>query len=157
AFVARLQAKVTDALSNPVSGVTVIFTAPSTGASATFGGSSLVTVTTDAAGIATSPIAAANSITGSYAVTASLAGPATPATFNLTNSPHSFTSVTIFGTKAPSAFFAGTTPVEVGVKFRSDVSGTVTGVRFYRATADPTAHTGSLWSASGTLLATGTF
>src|SRR5678810_726337 len=50
-----------------------------------------------------------------------------------------------------------TSPVEVGVKFRSDVNGTVTGVRFYKGSSDTTTHTGSLWSVTGTLLATGTF
>src|SRR5262249_27400989 len=57
----------------------------------------------------------------------------------------------------PSAYYADTIPVEVGVKFRSDVSGTITGVRFYKGSADNTTHTGSLWSANGTVLATGTF
>ena len=40
AFTTPLQAIVKDANSNPVSGVTVTFTAPASGASATFGGSS---------------------------------------------------------------------------------------------------------------------
>ena len=40
--------------------------------------------------------------------------------------------------------------VEVGVKFRSDVYGAVTGVRFYKASANTGTHVGSLWTASGT-------
>ena len=47
--------------------------------------------------------------------------------------------------------------VELGVKFRSDVAGTVTGVRFYKAAANTGTHTGSLWSADGTRLAQATF
>ncbi|MDA8430935.1 MAG: DUF4082 domain-containing protein [Geobacteraceae bacterium] len=47
--------------------------------------------------------------------------------------------------------------VELGVKFRSDVSGTVTGVRFYKAGTNTGTHTGTLWTNSGTLLATATF
>ena len=47
--------------------------------------------------------------------------------------------------------------VELGVKFRSDVAGTVTGVRFYKAAANTGTHTGSLWSAGGTRLAHATF
>ena len=47
--------------------------------------------------------------------------------------------------------------VELGVKFRSDVAGSVTGVRFYKAAANTGTHTGSLWSASGTRLAQATF
>ena len=48
-------------------------------------------------------------------------------------------------------------PVEVGVKFRSDVAGTVSGIRFYKAAANTGTHVGNLWSSSGTLLATATF
>jgi hypothetical protein len=47
--------------------------------------------------------------------------------------------------------------VELGVKFRADRAGTATGVRFYKAAANTGTHTGSLWSASGTRLATVTF
>ena len=46
---------------------------------------------------------------------------------------------------------------ELGMKFQSSVSGWVAGVRFYKGTGNDGTHTGSLWSASGTLLATGTF
>ena len=48
-------------------------------------------------------------------------------------------------------------PVEVGVRFKADMDGTVTGVRFYKATANTGSHVGNLWTNSGTLLATGTF
>jgi hypothetical protein len=46
---------------------------------------------------------------------------------------------------------------ELGVKFQSAVPGWVDGVRFYKGTGNDGTHTGSLWSASGALLATGTF
>ena len=46
---------------------------------------------------------------------------------------------------------------ELGMKFRSSVPGWVTGVRFYKGTGNGGTHTGSLWSSSGTLLATGMF
>ena len=49
------------------------------------------------------------------------------------------------------------TAVEVGVRFKADLDGSITGVRFYKATANTGTHIGNLWSASGTLLATGTF
>ena len=49
------------------------------------------------------------------------------------------------------------TPVEVGVKFRSDSYGTITGVRFYKAAANTGTHTGSLWTTSGQRLAQATF
>jgi len=47
--------------------------------------------------------------------------------------------------------------VELGVKFRVDVPGTVTAIEFYKGAADTGPHTASLWSSTGTLLATGTF
>jgi hypothetical protein len=47
--------------------------------------------------------------------------------------------------------------VEVGVKFRADYNGYVTGIRFYKSSANTGAHIGNLWSASGQLLASATF
>jgi hypothetical protein len=47
--------------------------------------------------------------------------------------------------------------VELGVRFRSDVSGQVTGIRFYKGSTNTGTHTGSLWSNTGTRLATATF
>jgi hypothetical protein len=46
---------------------------------------------------------------------------------------------------------------ELGVRVRSQVSGYITGIRFYKGPGNTGTHTGSLWSNSGTLLATGTF
>ncbi|WP_227028034.1 DUF4082 domain-containing protein [Corallococcus soli] len=47
--------------------------------------------------------------------------------------------------------------VELGMRFRSDAPGQIKGVRFYKGAGNTGTHTGSLWSASGTLLATATF
>jgi hypothetical protein len=47
--------------------------------------------------------------------------------------------------------------VEVGVKFRSDVSGFITGVRFYKASNNTGTHVGHLWTRDGVLLASATF
>jgi hypothetical protein len=47
--------------------------------------------------------------------------------------------------------------VEVGVKFRSDSNGTVSGIRFYKASTNTGTHTGNLWSSTGQLLASATF
>ncbi len=61
-------------------------------------------------------------------------------------------------TTVPTGTVAGAEPaVELGVKFRSDVAGYVTGVRFYKAAGNTGTHVGSLWSSTGTLLATATF
>lgn len=50
-----------------------------------------------------------------------------------------------------------TNSVELGTRFQSAVGGYVTGVTFYKGPGNTGVHTGSLWSATGTLLATGTF
>jgi methionine-rich copper-binding protein CopC len=47
--------------------------------------------------------------------------------------------------------------VEVGVKFRADVTGQVSGIRFYKGSANTGTHVGHLWTASGTQLAAVTF
>ena len=47
--------------------------------------------------------------------------------------------------------------VELGVKFRADVDGYITGIRYYKSAANTGTHVGSLWSANGIRLATATF
>jgi large repetitive protein len=48
--------------------------------------------------------------------------------------------------------------VELGLKFRSDSDGLITGVRFYKGgVANGGTHVGHLWSSAGTLLGTATF
>ncbi|MBW4717933.1 DUF4082 domain-containing protein [Saccharothrix obliqua] len=46
---------------------------------------------------------------------------------------------------------------ELGVRFKPTRSGRITGVKFYKGTGNTGTHTGTLWSATGTRLATGTF
>jgi hypothetical protein len=48
-------------------------------------------------------------------------------------------------------------PIEVGVRFNADASGTVTGARFYKGSQNTGTHNASLWSATGQRLATATF
>jgi len=43
--------------------------------------------------------------------------------------------------------------VELGVKFRSDIAGFITAIRFYKGPADSGSHVVNLWTNSGTLLA----
>jgi hypothetical protein len=47
--------------------------------------------------------------------------------------------------------------VEVGVKFKSDTFGSITGVRFYKSAGNTGTHTGSLWTTDGQRLAQATF
>ncbi len=48
-------------------------------------------------------------------------------------------------------------PVELGVKFRTDVGGVITGIRFYKGTSNTGTHVGNLWTTTGQLLATANF
>lgn len=85
-FASPLVASVTDTNNQPVSSVTVTFTAPNSGASGAFANNSnIFTATTDARGLVTTTIFTANNISGTYTVTASVSGVITPAVFTLTN------------------------------------------------------------------------
>jgi hypothetical protein len=93
AFANRLKALVKDANNNPVSGVTVTFTAPGSGATVAFAGG-LTTAVTDGTGVATSAAITASSVLGSYTVVAS-ANPGLSANFSLTNAGGPPSSVTV--------------------------------------------------------------
>ena len=56
-----------------------------------------------------------------------------------------------------TASYPDTRSVELGVKFRSDVNGHITGLRFYKGSANTGTHVGHLWTSTGTLLASATF
>ncbi|MFB9253211.1 DUF4082 domain-containing protein [Sphaerisporangium melleum] len=47
--------------------------------------------------------------------------------------------------------------LELGVRFVPSVNGYLTGIKFYKGTGNTGTHTGTLWSATGDPLATGTF
>ena len=80
----------------------------------------------------------------------------------------SFTTAgTVSGSCPCSVWSASTTPgnidgndniaIEVGVRFRSQLAGMITSVRFYKSAANTGTHTAHLWSNTGTLLGTATF
>ncbi|WP_454630071.1 DUF4082 domain-containing protein [Bradyrhizobium cenepequi] len=64
--------------------------------------------------------------------------------------------VTLFPGSATPAVVNTTddSAVELGVRFQTSVTGTVTGVRFYKSSQDIGTHTGELWSSTGVKLAT---
>jgi hypothetical protein len=96
AFGAALQATVSDRSGNPISGVTVTFQAPASRASGSFAGG-VNTALTNGSGVATSTVFTANSVVGSYNVTASTGGVPTVASFSLTNLPGAAASVIAIG------------------------------------------------------------
>jgi uncharacterized protein (TIGR03437 family) len=76
--------RIADASNNPISGQSVTFTAPASGATGRFPGSSpTAAVITGANGVATAPTFTANGTTGTFVVTA--VGGSLSANFNLTN------------------------------------------------------------------------
>jgi hypothetical protein len=50
-----------------------------------------------------------------------------------------------------------TVQVNLGMKFVTSQSGSITGIRYYKGSGDTGTHTGSLWTSTGTLLASATF
>ncbi|MBX4869859.1 DUF4082 domain-containing protein [Rhizobium bangladeshense] len=74
----------------------------------------------------------------------------------VTVSGPSYTS--LFGAATPAVVNTNdTSAVELGVRFQTSVAGTVSGIRFYKGSQDTGTHTGSLWSSTGTRIATLTF
>jgi hypothetical protein len=124
AFASPLVAKVTDASGNVVSGATVTFTAPGSGASGTFDGS-VNTAVTNANGLATSTTFTANSTAGSYAVSATSGTGAV--NFTLTNTAGAAAAIAISSgsgqTAAVHTAFASPLVAEVTDSFGNSVSG----------------------------------
>jgi hypothetical protein len=86
-------------------------------------------------------------------------GPASAASNAVTPQSVTCTGCTIWpSTTTPgTATGTDTNAVEVGMKFKSDVSGFVTGIRFYKGSGNTGTHIGNLWTSSGTKLASATF
>jgi hypothetical protein len=96
-----------------------------------------------------------NGTTYTFKVTATNAAGTSPASSS-TNAVIPQPTIFDFGT--PTTVDGGDNgSVVLGVKFTSDVAGSVTGIRFYKAAANTGTHVGALWSAGGQLLAQGTF
>ena len=61
-------------------------------------------------------------------------------------------------TATPSNLDVGAdSPLELGLSFKSDVNGFITGIRFYKSANNTGTHVGNLWTSTGTLLASATF
>jgi hypothetical protein len=105
-FKTNLQALVLDSFGNPVSGASVTFTVVGTsgGAAATFpSAKASVMEKTNSAGVAMAPTLTCNKLAGTFSVTASVGGGASPATYTLSN------------TADPPHDPAGSAPQSVGV------------------------------------------
>jgi hypothetical protein len=155
-FEANLGVKVTDANGNPVSGVAVLFSAPTTPASGVFSGNnSTYTATTGADGVATATQYIANNTAGSDVVTASVGALST--NFNLTNvqgAPFKITLIagdnqtTAIGTPYP-------TQLEVEVTDSNGLPLNNVGVTFIAPSIGASATFGSPASSSMTVMTVG--
>jgi PKD repeat protein len=104
------------------------------------------------------------SVPGTYTVSLTVTGNAGSNTKTMTNyitvtSSSAGCPCSIWSTSALPKVVADsdTNAVELGMKFKADRSGYVTGVRFYKSSANTGTHTGSLWTSSGALLGRVTF
>jgi parallel beta-helix repeat protein/predicted outer membrane repeat protein len=122
-FAQPLSITVRDAFTNPVPGVTVNFSVPASGASASL---SSPTATTAIDGTA-SITATANILAGNYTVSASTSGVPNPASFNLSNTPGAPVNLIISGGNSQSTVvntsFAQPLSVTVRDAFANPVPG----------------------------------
>jgi hypothetical protein len=108
-----------------------------------------------------------SSLAGSTTYTATVSG-AQNASGTAMSGPFSWSFTTGAVAQCPCSIWQDGTPTgsfesndpnaqTLGVTFKASSDGFITGVRFYKEPDDTGAHTGSLWSSTGTLLASGTF
>ena len=99
--------------------------------------------------------------TYAYRVFATNAGgdSASSSTVNATTLPAGQCPCSIWNASAVPAVVSttDTTSNELGLKFRTNTAGYVTGIRFYKGSANTGTHVGHLWTRTGTLLGTVTF
>jgi uncharacterized protein YbbK (DUF523 family) len=126
AFTTNLAATVKDIYGNPVPNNTVTFNAPTSGASGTFAGG-VNTAKTNSAGVATAAVFTANTIAGSYTVTAGTGTLTTSPGFALTNLAGAAASITATGgtpqTAAVNTAFANPLEATVNDSFGNPVAG----------------------------------
>lgn len=98
-----LVASIRNGANNPISGVTITFTAPTSGPSGTFaGGSTEFVDTTDASGLVTATVFTANALAGNYTVTAIASEVVSPVNFALANNALPTTTISVTSTPNPS-------------------------------------------------------
>ena len=146
------------------SGAQLSWTAPSSGGSSPItsyritpyiGSTAQAATTTGSAATSASVGGLTNGTAYTFKVAAiNSAGPGADSTASASITPYN----TVFDLATPATVDSGDgSSVELGFKFRSDLAGTVNGIRFYKASTNTGTHVGSLWSSTGTLLAQANF
>jgi len=154
-FAAPLQATAKDVFGNLVSGVTVTFTAPGTGASGTFAnGTATTTATTNGSGVATATtFTASGTAGGPYTVTAAVAGVPTAANFSLTNTAGTAASITATAGTVQSATISTAFATALAATVKDSGGNPVSGVTV-TFTAPGTGASGSFANGTATTTAT---
>jgi hypothetical protein len=140
---------------------TVSFTLKDAGGNSVAGTVSFNAGNTVATFTPTSSLAASATYTATVSGAQNASGTAmsSPVSWSFTTGAVSQCPCSVWQSAAPSG--AGDDPdtsaVNLGLQFRANASGRVIGVRFYKFVDNTGSHIGSLWSSTGTLLATGTF
>lgn len=76
----------------------------------------------------------------------------------MTVAPQSTTQSVFAANSTPTVISVNdNNPVNLGMKFQADTAGWISGIKFYKGATNTGAHTGYLWSSTGTLLGTATF
>ena len=115
---------------------------------------------------ATGAITGTPTVVGTFNFTVQVADAGTP--LQSTSQPLSIAVTSTSGGGCPCTIWPTTavpgipdsgpdSAVELGVKFRADTAGYITGVRFYKGVGNTGSHVGNLWNSAGTLLASVTF
>ncbi len=147
-------------MSMPIQAGTAVMSVKNSGGTAVSGATSYNAATQTV----TFTPSAALAVTTTYTVTLSGAtsssgGVMSPVTWSFTTASADGCPCSLFaGNAVPSVADAGdASSVELGVRFTPSTSGSVSGIRFYKASTNTGTHTGTLWSSAGAVLATGTF
>ena len=151
----------TATFSQPVVPTTVSFTLKDSGGNAVAGSVSFNGANTVATFTPSSSLTASTTYTATVSGAQNSSGVAmtSPFSWSFTTGTVSQCPCSIWQDAAPSGAVDAndTSSVNLGIQFQASASGHITGIRFYKETDNTGTHIGSLWSATGTLLATGTF
>jgi hypothetical protein len=149
---------VTATFSEPVQPATVAVSLTDSGGATVAGTTAYSSSTNKATFTPSAALAAGATYTATVSGAKDLAGNTmSPVTWSFTTATPPTCPCTIWPGSQTASGTTDASILELGVKFRADVAGTVSGVRFYKTSGNTGTHVGHLWTSTGTLLATVTF
>ncbi len=150
--------------SEAVQPATIAFTLTGPGTTSVAGSVAYNTTTNTATFTPSAPLAAGTTFTASVSGVKDIAGNTMVGTTQWTfksavSNPPGVCPCSIWSDSATPAFVTENDAhaLELGVRFSADTAGSITGIRFYKGPQNTGTHTGTLWSSTGTKLATATF